>query len=351
MSAVRPLVAALATVLVAALLAVGSRSALSAPVLPAMAADELIASVLRVAQDPPPMAGELSATLGLGLPQLPGEGPGGVLADLSGQNRLRVERSTDGVRAALLGEHSERVVISDGESLTTWDSRTMEVTRWMRPDGATGPDGLGGPTDGAPSVITDPLALAIPLVAMLEEDAQVTVDGSARVAGRDAYRLAIAPDDRLTTIGRVELDVDAGTSAPLRVAVFARGARAPTIEVAWTRVSFHPVDPAVFEFSAPPGATVTERSSPARLHGPGKPGATGPAAIGAGLHQGRTVGTGYSAVAVLPIPRGDLGQAAALLPLDGPLLSARLGEVDGDRVLLVGFVPLSRLDEVAAELR
>src|SRR5680860_1363397 len=362
-TASRPLAALLTAVLVAALLGLGAQAAVSAPRLPEVAADELIASVLRAADDPPPVSGELAATLGLGLPELPGAAQDSPLADLLGESRLRVERSADGLRAALLGTASERLVVTDGDTLSTWDSQTLEVNRWKLPDeGGTGDtggtDSTGGTTPGhGPMAFSDPLALAIPLVESLSEGADVAVDGTARVAGRSAYRLAVVPADPVTTLGRVELDVDADTRVPLRVALYARGAVAPSIELAWTQVSFAPVDPALFDFTPPPGSVVTEHAGPvpwskdsgkSGLPGMLNPGpAAGPSG---GDHGGEVIGAGYSAVAVLPLATELPSEAQALLPLDGPLLSARVASVRGEPALLLGLVPLSRLDEVAAEL-
>jgi len=358
-TASRPLAALLTAVLVAALLGLGAQAAVSAPALPEVAADELIASVLRTAEDPPPVSGELAATLGLGLPELPGAAQDSPLADLLGESRLRVERSADGLRAALLGAASERVVVTDGDTLSTWDSQTLAVNRWTLPDElGTDGTGSGGTAPGhGPLAFSDPLALAIPLVESLSEGADVAVEGTARVAGRPAYRLAVVPADLVTTLGRVELDVDADTRVPLRVALYARGAVAPSIELAWTQVSFAPVDPALFDFTPPPGSVVTEHAAPvpwskdsgkSGLPGMLNPGpAAGPSG---GDHGGEGIGAGYSAVAVLPLATELPSEAQALLPLDGPLLSARVATVRGQSALLLGLVPLWRLDEVAAEL-
>ena len=338
----RAVAVVLTAVLVAALLGVGARAAVSAPPLPEIAAEDLLASVLRTAQDPPPVSGELAATLGLGIPELPGEAEDGTLADLLGESRLRVERSPDGLRVALLGEHSERLVITDGRTLTTWDSRTLEVHRWPLP-------GDDAAADDAPPQPADPMTLAVRLVEGLSQDAEVTVDGTARVAGRDAYRLAVVPADPVTTLGRVELDVDAEQRVPLRVALYARGATAPSIALAWTHVSFESVDPEVFAFTPPPGSTVTEH--PAPTHEAGHADGAGVPEVGEGHPRGAVHGEGWSAVAVVPLPEALPDDAAAVLPLDGPLLSARVATAEGAPVLLVGLVPLSHLDEVAAELR
>ena len=152
----RPLAALLTAVAVVALVAAGTGTAQSAPPLPEVRADELLAGMLRTAQEPPPMAGELSATVGPGLPELPGDAEDSTLADLLGRSRLRVERSPEGLRIALLGERSERLVVTDGTTVTTWDSRTLTAVRTALPqhEESRAPEG---------PAFEDPLALAIPL--------------------------------------------------------------------------------------------------------------------------------------------------------------------------------------------
>ena len=350
----------------AVLIVIGAQAALSSPSLPPIDAEDLLASALERAADPLPISGELSATLGLGLPMDPPEDS--ALADVAGESRLRIERSEDGLRAALLGERSERLVVTDGRTLTTWDSRTLEATRRRLPArDEAGPGHTGEEID--------PMTLSTRVLELAREHADVTVDGTARVAGRAAYRLVLAPTDEGTTLGRVEVDVDEETRVPLRTALFARGAEAASVEVAWTRVSFDPIDPATYDFTPPPGATVTDEPAP-QLGSHRKPARTdlpGPHAVLRGIAEatdgiGPVSGDGFASVAVLPLPerepeppaepepqrrwhsRDDAVSMTDLLPLDGPLLSVRLTESGGQRYLLAGLVPLSRLDEVAASL-
>jgi outer membrane lipoprotein-sorting protein len=330
----RPLAGLFSVALVAAVVLAGARSADSAAALPAIEADVLVASTLEALHASPTVAGELDATVGLGLPDLPDDGDADGLAELLGTNRLRVERSPDGLRLALLGARSERVFVTDGDSATLWDSRSLEVTRYRLPDAA-------GHAHPARPAMLDPLTAAGALLDAASRHGEVRVDGSARVAGRAAYRLAVVPHSAGTTVGRAELDVDAETRLPLRIALFADGADAASIELAWTRVSFAPVDAATFSFTPPPGATVTERE----LHAPSGETAAPPLPPGS-----RIIGEGLDAVALLPVGEAP-DELAAVLPLNGPLLSARLAPLRDRTVLLAGLVPLSRLDEVAAELR
>lgn len=366
MTRTRPTALLLTAAAVAVILVAGATAAISAPSLPAVTPEELVASVLG-AERPEAVSGELTATLGLGLPALPVEAEEGGLADLLRPMRLRLERSPDGLRAALLRDRSERLLVTDGRTLSTWDSRTFTVTQHELPRGSA-PDGAKAHGDWSD---VDPAVLAQRLVGLLARHGTVTVDGTARVAGRAAYQLALVPDDAQTTVGRVEVDVDEETRTALRVAVHARGATAPSLEVAWTRVSFDPVDPALFAFTPPPGAEIVdpgqERGHDASRSGEPHADEAVAGLLGAlaALPGGPLVGSGFSTVAVLPLPGAAAGAAApgdegtgdgpdvaglaALLPLDGPLLSARVADLGGTPVVLLGFVPLSHLDAVAAE--
>ena len=89
------------------------------------------------------------------------------------------------------------------------------------------------------------------------------MDGTAKVAGRDAYELVLtpAPTER-TLLREVRVAVDAEKRMPLRLTVLATGSTDPALQVGFTELTFGPQDPALFTFTPPPGATVTD--APAR---------------------------------------------------------------------------------------
>src|SRR3989442_1567925 len=92
--------------------------------------------------------------------------------------------------------------------------------------------------------------------------AKVSVGTPVRVAGRDAYTLELTPVSSSTLVGRIEVAVDASTRAPLRVEVFPKGSGRAAIEAGFTRVSFARIDPQMFSFSPPPGASVKQAAGP-----------------------------------------------------------------------------------------
>src|SRR5947209_8523150 len=92
------------------------------------------------------------------------------------------------------------------------------------------------------------------------------------VTGSHTARVWYGPDKKARSlIGSVRVAVDAATSVPLRLQVFARGATDPAFETAFTEVQFQQPDASVFRFTPPKDAKVTEGTTPAA--GTGKPAA------------------------------------------------------------------------------
>ncbi|MPZ89308.1 MAG: hypothetical protein GEU81_14820 [Nitriliruptorales bacterium] len=370
--------AALAAValLVALAVVTGARSAGSTAPLPDMAADELLASVTEALADQPPISGEIAGVVELGLPDEALGGRHAPASAWSGDQRLRVWKSGDGLRVAHLSETSERAFITDGERAWTWDSRTLEATRYDVPTraGGRGPDPLDGSSRGLTS--GDPVGMAGRALAAVDDSTKVSVRGSATVAGRDAYRLLIEPRTDETLIDRVEIDVDAEERLPLRSAIYARDAAEPSIEAAFTSISFDPIEPGTFTFTPPPGAEVREAPDGGRLHGdaPAEPGVGAsarrtpeapPGDVNAGPERVRMIGQSWTTVIAVrqdapPAASGSQGEvdrpemAAGLegfLPFNGPLFSARAEQVDDQRWLLIGAVEQGTLERSARALR
>jgi hypothetical protein len=109
-----------------------------------------------------------------------------------------------------------------------------------------------------------PQRLAQELLAAVEPTTKVSVDGTASVAGRDAYELVVAPRDQRSLVRQIRLAVDARTSLPLRLEVFGTGSSDPAIESGFTSISYGTPSAAVFR--APSGTlkelTVPEHVSP-----------------------------------------------------------------------------------------
>src|SRR5207245_2771779 len=81
------------------------------------------------------------------------------------------------------------------------------------------------------------------------------------VAGEAAYTLRVSPKESGSRIGGAELSWDAVHGLPLRAALFSSKSSAAVIELTATEISYGAVDPSVFDFTPPPGATVKQIGS------------------------------------------------------------------------------------------
>ena len=275
--------------------------------LPDVDPQQLLARV--AAAEPTPVQGTVVYTARLGLPELPvsemtGADPVNLLG---GSSTLRVW-SDGGARSrvALLGATSEYSVVRDGPEAWTYSSTDDAVTHYRLDDaGRARYDALAGQleqgaTPPAAADLPTPEEAAAQVLAEAEQDAAVTVDRPTTVAGRDAYQLVVSPEDDTTLVSRVVVAVDAETSAPLRVQVWATGdAAAPSLEVGFTDVAFTAPDDSVLAFSAPAGASTEEVVVPLPEVDPAAvPDATDPGH--AALPEGVTVtGSGWSRVVEL----------------------------------------------------
>ena len=258
---------------VAAAIAVGSltssvtSSAAAEPNLPARTAAQLLVNLETA--NPPGFSGTVVETAKLGLPQLPNIGGSGGDASLSlanlitGAHTVRIwYGGPDKQRLALLGQLSESDVIHNGKDLWTYASRDRQVTHSTLSSEQSKGFANHDVTGMTPQAAADAALKAI------DPTTAVQVDRTARVAGRAAYQLLLTPKDSRSLIGSVRIAIDAQTSVPLRVQVFARDASSPAIQVGFTDVSFKTPNASVFNFVPPAGSTVTQGNP---LTGPGLP--------------------------------------------------------------------------------
>jgi hypothetical protein len=392
------------------------------PSLPPVEPSRLLVSMGEALDRPPSVSGEVLSRIDLGVPSLPSMGGGagagamGALASVVGEQRWRIAASREGVRIAHLMEFAERTLVMNADAAWWWDSQEMRATQLSWEDvpvrrvdrygtragdrlervarraarRAAGPGALAGvlpgpraPLRGMPewaSVAGDPLEAARSALRELAPVAEVTVDGTARVAGRPVYELVLTPRADATKIGAIVLSVDEETRLPMRVAVIPRGSEEAAIELGFTSVSFEPIDPAVFAFEPPRGATVErldprgafastrderrvwlrEASKAARIAGRraarGSGDETTWSTDGVARRLERSVrvfGRGFEgrvAMRLDGVGPAQLEQMEAFWPYDGPLMSAMTTTIDGSTWVLVGPVPLEVLAADAASL-
>ena len=255
------------------------------------------------------ISGNVVQKADLGLPDLSQLAPGDssdFTSLISGSHTLRVwYAGEDQQRLALLGTLGESDIVRNGTDLWTWSSETNAATHYQLPEqepDATVPD--------AGALAITPQQAAEQALAAIDPSTAVTVDGTPSVAGRDAYELVLTPRDNRSLVGEIRIAVDAEKHIPLRVQVWAAGAGTPAFEVGFTQVSFDTPGAEQFQFTPPPGATVTEstldESDRAEL-----PGAPAPDLDAAGIDADPTgeptvVGTGWTTVLVATLPQQAL---------------------------------------------
>jgi len=373
----------------------------SSPALPTVAPDVLVARAIRAVAARPTVSGTVATHVDIGLPDIPdvgpaANGPGALIASLSGDHRVRVWHSGDGVRISDLLPTGERSLIASRSDLWLWDSSSMTAVHLRVPRGMS-----GGQHDAALRALTsgvDPMQLARQALAALDHTTKVWVSGTISVAGRPAYVLSIEPRTDQTLVGRVDLYVDAARWLPLGGAIYARGASSAAISAKYTSVSYAPLATNVFSFTPPPGSKVVtlptagSAAAPQKSAGPFSPSAgsggllpnqcppmTGGCQDGVTKVRGklinsmernhatsaakqspvRVIGSGWTAVLAVDVRSASVLQKAlsqsgldpqSLLPFSGPLFSVRLVEHGGTTWLLAGAVPQTALEQAAAEL-
>ena len=179
----------------------------------------------------------------------------GAVNLVAGDQAFKIWRSPDGARVAHLLPFAEQDVIVNRYDAWFWDSSEMSAIHVAGVPGTTLWD-----ESASAAVIRDSdfLRLAQRTLGAVAPYADVSVDGTARVAGRPAYQLVLTPTSTLTLVGRIAVAIDAETRLPLRLQVFPRGSDGAAIEAGFTAVSFDPIDPSMFAFTPPPGTTVRQ---------------------------------------------------------------------------------------------
>ncbi|MEU4405772.1 DUF2092 domain-containing protein [Streptosporangium sp. NPDC023963] len=295
------------------------------PTLPERTAEQLLASAAQASRSGlKPMSGTVMQTASLGLPGLPGvPGVGGSspAALLAGSHELKVwYGGEDRFRFALPGRMSETDLIVNGDQVWLWQSDVNKATRVK----AGGAEGLG---EGKPGVgtgdahkalptATTPQQLAQELLGRIGADTVVSVTNTEKVADRAAYQLVLAPKDTSSLVKEVKLALDGETFVPLRIQVYARSAAEPAFEVGFTSVTFTPPAAENFTFTPPAGAKV-EEASIGELSG--EHGARRDEKLKEGQEireKARTVGTGWTTVAV--IPASEMAKLASAPQSEGP---------------------------------
>ncbi|MFH0242906.1 outer membrane lipoprotein carrier protein LolA [Streptomyces sp. HK10] len=349
-----------ATVAGATVAAVGLVPALASsggsPDLPKVTAEELVAKI--AASDTQRLSGTVRITTDLGLPALPGMGSGGYgggreegagdadprgrLTELaSGSHTLRVAvDGPDRQRLSIVGKSAEYSLVRNGGDVWAYDSATGTVHHTVLPretERGAGREEIPGGLEKA-----TPQKAAQEVLKAVDATTSVSVDGTAKVAGQDAYQLLIEPKQADSTVGSVRIAVDADSGVPLKFTLTPKDGGKAAVDVGFTEVDFAKPDADTFDFKPPEGAKITEERLDGARNGSGEAphkdgrGGDGKGRDGAeGLPSGlEVVGEGWGSVARVelpgggPVPGADAAQEAA--PEARKLLDGFTEEVKGD---------------------
>ncbi|WP_326721258.1 DUF2092 domain-containing protein [Streptomyces sp. NBC_00243] len=239
------------------------------PDLPKISAQQLIEKIAK--SDVEQLSGTVKITTDLGLPDLgglessfasgavQGGDDGGSSADPSsklmelaaGTHTLRV--ATDGPdksKISLLDSAAEYSLIHNGTDVWGYDSESNEVYH-----ATTSKSGAQKEQEDVPAT---PKELADEALKAVDDTTSVTVDGTAQVAGRDAYKLLIKPKQSGSTVGAISIAVDSKTGLPLKFTLTPASGGAAVVDAGFTKVDFSKPAASTFDFTPPKGAKVTE---------------------------------------------------------------------------------------------
>ncbi len=350
------------------------------PDLPKISAQELIEKI--AASDVQQLSGTVKISTDLGLPNLgglesgllSGGGLGGdpdgkgsaadpsakLLELASGTHTVRVAADgPDRQKVSLLEKAAEYSVIHNGDEVWAYDSASNEAYHATAPESARMHDmgkDQARPGDDAPAT---PGQLAEDALKVVDATTSVTVDGTAQVAGRDAYKLVIKPKASGSTVGAISVAVDSKTGTPLKFTLTPASGGAAVVDAGFVDVDFAKPAASTFDFTPPKGTKVTEegmgKAEKAPEKAPGKdfgkefgekfgekfdgdhrgPDGHGwpEGAAGAGA-DGKVIGEGWNSIAVFDsgaeggLPSGD--DASPDAGMFGGFLSSFGDKVSGD---------------------
>lgn len=291
------------------------------PSLPPRTAAQLLAAVDQATHTgkPPAFSGTVVESASLGLPQLPDIGRAGASSSLTsllaGSNTVRLwYQDQQHARFALLGTGSETDVILNGQNMWEWSSTQNTATHSvLTPDKAH----PAKPQTAKPKTPLTPQQAANEALAEVGKNTTVSVDPTARVAGRAAYQLVLAPKDANSLVGEVRIALDGQNYVPLRVQVFARGASSPAVQVGLTQVTFSTPAAANFNFTPPSGAKVVQKTEAPKSEAPkiakpftkGTPAVTGEPTTPAASAGRKTIGSGWTTVIEMPMTAAQAAPA------------------------------------------
>ncbi|MFC9814550.1 outer membrane lipoprotein carrier protein LolA [Streptomyces virginiae] len=240
------------------------------PDLPKVTAQQLIEKV--AASDVEQLSGTAKISTDLGLPKIAsGLLGGGGVAGGSANPEDKVAQLANGThtfRVAADGEDRQRLtfldgkdeysLIHNGDDVWGYDSKSNEVFHEKASPSDKAGKGAGKEHKTGDRLTASPQKLAEEVLAAAGPTTDVSVGETAQVAGRDAYQLVLKPKQAGSTVGSVQIAVDAKNGVPLRVQLLSAQGGKPIVDAGFTKVDFAKPAADTFTFTPPKGAKVTE---------------------------------------------------------------------------------------------
>ena len=277
----------------------------ASPVLPARTPAQLLAEVSTDASTPP-MTGTVVESTSLGLPQLPGiNNPTSLASLLTGSHTVDVYyQDAKHFRLAIPSPAAETDIIRNAGTLWLWDSKSDSVTKYVLPTPTQTAKEAKGKTKKVQAKLPDtptltPQQAANEVLKAVGKTTVVSLQSNVMIAGQASYQLVLAPKDHRSLIGEVTIAIDAQYGVPLRVQVFAKGSSSPAFQVGYTNLQFVAPAAANFDFTPPPGATVTVENLGTKEQATGASGGSQSDLTGFGSY-------GNSWLTVVEVPSSDL---------------------------------------------
>ncbi|MBE1878113.1 LolA family protein [Myceligenerans pegani] len=293
------------------------------PVLPEIGAEELVTSALEAR--PPAFDGVAEVTNELGLPPVPG-------AEALDFESVRVfHDGAESTRVQIERPASELTFVTNTEEAWAYDSQEHAARQltWDEDDAAAA-------RDHAEAELADPSRAAAEIIERLRPTSDIFVDGTASVAGRDAYELVLTPKPSEKTLLReITVAIDEETRAPLRLEVFANGTTDPVLSLGFVEFEVGAQDAELFEFTPPEGAEVESAEADDVAAEAGKHGGRDAGAL---EERTTTIGDGWDTVVIGEMPaEARSGEAAGPARELGEEAGA-LGEFGGGDQDLAGML-------------
>ncbi|MGW3494208.1 LolA family protein [Streptomyces sp. NPDC001020] len=312
------------------------------PDLPKISAQQLIEKIAK--SDVQQMSGTVKISTDLGLPNLGGlenslasgalsqgaKGKEGSVADpksklfelASGTHTVRVAADgQDKQKLSLIEKAAEYSVIRNGNDVWAYDSASNEAYH------STGAGDHRSGKATPEEVPATPKDFAQEALKAADKTTSVTVDGTAQIAGRDAYKLLIRPKQSGTTVGAISIGVDAKTGTPLKFTLTPASGGAAVVDVGYTEISFAKPAASTFTFTPPKGTKVTQGDDLKAEQRKERPKAMEKKAAEGG--RSKTIGQGWNSIVVFD--SGSKGGVPSGPSSDGSAVSGVLNSL-GDHV-------------------